>query len=148
MNSTQVIFDEASGVWILEDTDGLTWRELARGVAANEVEARAAAEASQGIVTELEAAQMFGSRLVLDFEAKMLGSGINGRRGEALVLYNALAPVRTPLKDGLLHVAYDALALLLGTPIEGRGSPYAVDEVLVPLYDALAHHINETPWGK
>jgi hypothetical protein len=53
--TTQLIYDATSGVWVLEDTDGLSWRELARGTAASEAEAQSAASAARQLRAAYEA---------------------------------------------------------------------------------------------
>lgn len=147
--TTQLIYDPASGVWILEDTDGLSWRELARGTAASEAAAQAAALASQGAVPELESAQAWGLRLVRDFEAGALKAGVNEDPTAALALDRYLREVSGAVAAGRLHVAYAALGELLTTPERERPAPpFSDDAQLVPVYNAIASRIGRDPWSK
>lgn len=149
MTQTQLIYDAPTGVWVLEDTDGLSWRELARGTAAGEAEAQAAALASQGAVPELEDAQSWGLRLVRGFEAGALKGGINDDPDAALELDRYLREVSGAVAAGRLHVAYAAMGKLLTTPERERpASPFTDDASLVPIYDAIAARIGRDPWSK
>jgi hypothetical protein len=113
---TQLIYDAGTQVWILEETDGMTWRELARGQAASQEEAQAAADVALGIVPELDDAVEWGQRIVKAFEAQMMEGGINDNRSVALRLHRYLRDVSDALVTGRIHVASAALDELLATP--------------------------------
>lgn len=147
MSQTQLIYDAPTGVGGLEDTDGLTWRELARGTAASEAEAQAASLASQGAVPELEDAQAWGLRVVRNFEAQALKGGINSDPPAALALDRYLREVSGAVAAGRLHVAWAALGELLKTPeAERPAPPFTDDASLVPIYNALAERLKLEPW--
>ena len=146
MTQTQVIWSDP--YWILEETDGLSWRELARGTAASEGEAQAAALASQGAVPELESAQAWGLRLVRDFEAAALKGGVNSNPAAALALDRYLREVSGAVATGRLHVAYAALGELLATPERERPAPpFSDDASLVPIFNAIAARLSLDPWS-
>lgn len=82
----------------------------------------------------LAEAKVWGTALVRDFEAAAMRAGVNQDPRSALALYRFLEPVRTPLREGLLHVAFAALQELLEVAPEDR--PPLAD--LTPIYQALA----------
>lgn len=84
----------------------------------------------------LAEARAWGTVLVREYEAAAMRAGINADPAQALALYRFLEPVRTPLREGLLHVAYAALQELLAFGEEGQ--PPLAPTILLAVHHALA----------
>lgn len=141
---TQVLWSPP--YWVAEVTDGLTWREVARGEAASKEEAQALGALALGQVGEIDSALAWGQALVRSFEAAQLKAGINADPRAALALDRYLREVSSALLSGRLHVAYAALQELLATP-QGERPAGAQDAALVPVHDAIALRLDLSLWG-
>lgn len=109
----------------------LSWLSAGGGVVMVE-DARPDQELADELALLAEA-KAWGTALVREFEAAAMRAGINADPRAALTLYRFLEPVRTPLREGLLHVAFAALQELLEVAPEDR--PPLAD--LTPIHQAL-----------
>jgi hypothetical protein len=139
--------------WIVEQTDGMSWRTLGTGYEDTEEGAMAAASSWFTVLTlasqELADSKRFGEAVLFEVEANFLKNGVNNDQMLAASISQALFTISYSLEKGRLHIALFGLGQFLATPENERiGFPFTSDAALVPVYNRIADFIKEPRYGQ